>query len=105
MSSAAAFSKDRSGAERYQNADSSGRDRIVLVDQAAEEITPPDLWHALHRIDVALFLGYAQPDAAVRALSVVVSGAGPRPWRRSSRLIELAPTRMPSLRSSPWILT
>ena len=42
--------------ERYQNADSSCRDRTVLVDQAAEEITPFDLWHDLHRVDVALLL-------------------------------------------------
>jgi hypothetical protein len=32
-------------------------------------------------------------------------GAGPSPERRSSDLIVVAPTRMPSLRSSPWIRT
>jgi hypothetical protein len=32
-------------------------------------------------------------------------GAGPRPPRRRIRLIELAPMRIPSLRSSPWIRT
>ena len=42
--------------ERYQNADSSCRDRTVLVDQATEEITPFDLWHDRHRVDVALLL-------------------------------------------------
>jgi hypothetical protein len=31
--------------ERCQNADSSARNRIVLVDQAAEEITPPAMGH------------------------------------------------------------
>jgi len=38
------------------------------VEQAAEEITPFDLWHGLHRVDVALLLRYAQLDAAVRSL-------------------------------------
>ncbi len=32
-------------------------------------------------------------------------GAGPRPWRRSRRRTDVAPTRMPSLRSSPWMRT
>jgi hypothetical protein len=32
-------------------------------------------------------------------------GAGPRPARRRIRRMVLAPTRIPSLRSSPWILT
>jgi hypothetical protein len=32
-------------------------------------------------------------------------GAGPRPARRMKRRTVLAPTRIPSLRSSPWILT
>jgi hypothetical protein len=32
-------------------------------------------------------------------------GAGPRPWRRSTRRIELAETRTPSPRSSPWMRT
>jgi hypothetical protein len=62
------------GPERYQNAHSSGRDRIVLVDQAAEEITPFDLWHDRHRLNVALLLRYSQLDAAVRSLGVVVTG-------------------------------
>src|ERR1019366_5407951 len=60
--------------EGYQNADSSVRNGIVLVDQAAEEITPFDLWRDLHRLDVALLLRYAQLDAAVRSLGVVVAG-------------------------------
>src|SRR5450756_1016959 len=50
------------------------RDRIVLADQAAKEITPPDLWHDLHRIDVALLLRYSKLDPAVRSLGVVVTG-------------------------------
>jgi hypothetical protein len=57
--------------EGYQNADSSCRDRIVLVDQAAEEITPLDLWHDRHRLNVALLLRYSKLDAAVRSLGVV----------------------------------
>jgi hypothetical protein len=32
-------------------------------------------------------------------------GAGPRPWRRRIRRIELAETRIPSFRSSPWMRT
>src|SRR6266536_1862047 len=32
-------------------------------------------------------------------------GAGPKPERRRTDLIVVAPTRMPSLRSSPWIRT
>ena len=32
-------------------------------------------------------------------------GAGPRPERRRIRRIVVAPTRIPSLRSSPWIRT
>ena len=32
-------------------------------------------------------------------------GAGPKPWRRSTRRTDAAPTRMPSLRSSPWMRT
>ena len=69
--------------ERYQNADSSVRDPIVLVDQTAEEITTFDLWHDLHRVDVALLVRYSKLDAAVRSLGVVVTGAarqntGPR---------------------------
>jgi hypothetical protein len=59
---------------RYQNADSSCRNRIVLVDQAAEEITPLDLWHDRHRIDGALLVRYSKRDAAVRSLGVVVTG-------------------------------
>ena len=39
--------------EGYQNADPSCRDRMVLVDQAAEEVTPSDLRHDRHRVDVA----------------------------------------------------
>jgi hypothetical protein len=41
------------------------------VDQAAEEITPLDLWHDLHRLDVALPVRYSQRDPAVRSLGVV----------------------------------
>jgi low affinity iron permease len=40
-------------AEGYQNADPSRRDRMVLADQAAEEITPPDLRHDHDQVDVA----------------------------------------------------
>jgi hypothetical protein len=43
------------------------------VDQAAEEITPPDLWHDRHRLDVALLVRYSQLDPAVRPLDVVVA--------------------------------
>jgi putative transposase len=32
-------------------------------------------------------------------------GAGPRPWRRSTRRTDVAPARMPSLASSPWTRT
>src|ERR1019366_5196020 len=32
-------------------------------------------------------------------------GAGPSPWRRSTRRTDVAPTQMPSLRSSPWMRT
>src|SRR5664279_3056354 len=51
---------EASAPEGYKNADSSGRDRIVLVDQAAEEITPLDLWRDLHQVDAALLLRYSQ---------------------------------------------
>jgi hypothetical protein len=49
------------------------------------------------------------PSACARRncvqLGPVRRGAGPRPWRRSSVLMVVAPTRMPSLRSSPQIRT
>jgi hypothetical protein len=57
--------------EGYQNADSSGRDRIVLVDQATEEITPLDLWHDRHRLDVALPVRYSKRDPTMRSFLVV----------------------------------
>ena len=44
------------------------------MDQTAEEITTFDLWHDRHRVDVALLLRYAQRDAAVSSLGVVVAG-------------------------------
>jgi trimethylamine:corrinoid methyltransferase-like protein len=57
--------------EGYQNAHSSCRNRIVLVNQAAEEITPLDLWHNLDRDDVALLLRCSKVNAAVRSFLVV----------------------------------
>ena len=44
------------------------------MDQAAEEITPLDLWHGVHRVDVALLLRCSKVNAAVRSLGVVVTG-------------------------------
>ena len=44
------------------------------MDQAAEETTAFDLWHDLHRLDVALFVRYSKRDAALRSLGVVVTG-------------------------------
>jgi hypothetical protein len=41
------------------------------VDQATEEITPFDLWHGLHRVDVALLVRYSKRDPTVRSLGVV----------------------------------
>jgi hypothetical protein len=38
-------------------------------------------------------------------LGPVRLGAGPRPWDRRTLRMVVAPTRMPSFRSSPWILT
>jgi hypothetical protein len=32
-------------------------------------------------------------------------GAGPRPWLRGTRRTDVAPTRTPSFRSSPWMRT
>jgi hypothetical protein len=54
-----------------------------LVNQAAKETTPLDLWRYLQRVGVAQLLRYSKIDAAVRSLGVVVTGAarentGPR---------------------------
>jgi hypothetical protein len=57
--------------EGYQNAHSSRRNRIVLLDQAAEEITTFDLWHDRHRLDVALPVRYSQLDPTVQSFFVV----------------------------------
>jgi hypothetical protein len=58
----------------------------------------------LHREQVARHdpLGLARRNCA--QLGPERRGAGPRPRRRSSVLMVVAPTRMPSLRSSPQIL-
>src|SRR5919197_5847104 len=60
--------------------------------------------HRLHREEVA----GQHPLPCARRNSVQVKplrrGAGPRPARRKIRRTVLAPTRIPTLRSSPWIL-
>jgi hypothetical protein len=48
------------------------------VDQAAEEITPFDLWHDRHRVDVALLVRYSKLDPAVRWLGVVTTSVARR---------------------------
>jgi len=67
-------------------------------------------WRVLSRIVSTVNKSQATiPSACARRNCVQLGplrrGAGPRPCRRSSALIVVAPTRMPSLRSSPQILT
>jgi hypothetical protein len=50
------------------------------VDQAAEEITPLDLWHDLHRFDIALLVGYSKLDPAVRTFGIVTCRSSAAPW-------------------------
>lgn len=58
--------------EGYQNANSSCRNRMVLVDQATEKVASLNLGHDAHRVDVAQPLRYSKLDPAVRSLGVVV---------------------------------
>ena len=60
--------------EGYQNADSSCGYRVILVDQAAEEIVPFDLRHDADRVGVTQLLRYPKLNPAVRSLGVVVPG-------------------------------
>ena len=61
-----------------------------------------------YRLDCEEVAGQHSPALGSEELAQVGPvrrGAGPRPERRRIRRIVVAPTRIPSLRSSPWIRT
>jgi len=79
--------------EGYQNAGPSCSDRVVLVDQATEEIAPLDPGYGLDRVDVAAALRGSKLESAMRALCVVVANVGSEnavevPWAEEQGPVE-----------------